>query len=188
MNHAISNQNNHHFRAPKPDSHSLSSREVGKATVFRNSRQSGGLEVAIYNSLHLKDSPTAEYSNAKQAESWINAWILWSQFPLYLSNSPYSPNKGESPCTTGSKQLCAPSPSHYCSLQLNNNVTAVTQNSCPQKVYFHGPVRAYHPWLPAQCHIYLSCCSGLLKVSRGAVVACKGKIVNPLPPDYFCSF
>lgn len=60
MNHALSNQNNH-LQAPKPESHLLSSREVGKAMVFSNSRQSGGLESVIYNSLHLKDSPTAEY-------------------------------------------------------------------------------------------------------------------------------
>ena len=91
------------------------------------------------------------------------------------------------PAVSSSVQHHLP-PSHYCCLQLNNNVTAVTQNSCPQKVYFRGPVRAYHPRLPAQCHIYLSCCSGLLKVSRAAVVACKGEIVNLLPPDYFCSF
>lgn len=113
MNHAIRNQNNHQFWVPKPDSHPPSSWDIGKATVFRNSRQSGGLEFAIYNSLYLKDSHTTEYSNAKQAESWTNAWMLWSWFPLYLSNSPYSLNKGEAPCMTGSELLCtAPSPSH----------------------------------------------------------------------------
>lgn len=94
MNHAISNQNNHQFRVPKPDSHPPSSWDIGKAMVFRNSSQSGGLEFAIYNSLYLKDSHTTEYSNAKQAESWTNAWMLWSWFPLYLPNSPYSLNKG----------------------------------------------------------------------------------------------
>lgn len=87
------------------------------------------------------------------------------------------------------QQLCAAlSPSQYCCLLLKSNVTAVTQNSCPQKVYSRGPASAYHLQLPAQCHIYLSCCSGLLKVSRAAVVACKGETVILLPPDYFSSF
>ena len=71
MNHAISNQNNHHFRAQKPDSRPPSSRDWKGDSVHE--QQSGGREFPVYNSLHLKDSPTAEYRNGKQAESRTNA-------------------------------------------------------------------------------------------------------------------
>lgn len=111
-----------------------------------------------------------------------------SVISFVLPQSPYLLMEGEAPCMSGSKQPCSGLPPLNCCLQLNNNMTAVTQNSCPQKVYFHRPARAYHPQLPAQCHIQLSCHSMLLKVSRTAVVACRGEIVNLLPPEYFSSF